>query len=138
VAIRSYRDLTVWQRAMDLTTESYRIAKLLPKVEEYGLGSQIRRSGVSIPANIAEGHGRDHTGQYLQHLSFAKGSLMELETHLFLASRLGFVQENDTQLAFSLAAETSRMLSGLIAKLRKRSHEPQRLAPRPSPLTPRP
>ncbi len=109
---------------MDLTTESYRIAKLLPKVEEYGLGSQIRRSGVSIPANIAEGHGRDHTGQYLQHLSFAKGSLMELETHLFLASRLGFVQETDTQLAFSLAAETSRMLSGLIAKLRKRSREP--------------
>lgn len=124
MAIRSYRDLIVWQRAMDLTTESYRIAKLLPKVEEYGLGSQIRRSGVSIPANIAEGHGRDHTGQYLQHLSFAKGSLMELETHLFLASRLGFVQETDTQLAFSLAAETSRMLSGLIAKLRKRSREP--------------
>ena len=80
--IRSYRDLLVWQKEMDLVVESYRIAALLPKSETYGFAIQIQRSAVSVPANIAEGHGRDHLGDYLRHLSIANGSLMELETPL--------------------------------------------------------
>ena len=89
--IKSYRDLLVWQKAMDLVAESYILSGKLPKTEIYGLASQIQRSAVSIPANIAEGQGREHLGDYLHHLSVANGSLMELETHLLLVSRLGFV-----------------------------------------------
>ncbi len=76
----------VWQKAMDLAVECYRIAKRLPKEETYGLISQIKRAAASIPANIAEGHGREHLGEYLPHLSVANGSLMELETHLLVGN----------------------------------------------------
>ena len=121
VGIKSYRDLLVWQRAMDLTAECYRIAKLFPTTEQYGLSSQMRRSAVSVPANVAEGHGRRHIREYLQHLSVARGSLMEVETHLLLATKLGFVKTDETATALSLSDETSRMLSGLAEKLRRRS-----------------
>ena len=66
--LKSYRELKVWQKAMDLVVESYRVSKLLPKSEMFGLTSQIQRAAVSIPANIAEGHGREHLGDYLRHL----------------------------------------------------------------------
>jgi four helix bundle protein len=82
--ISSYRDLHVWQRGMDLVVESYRLTEKLPKAELYGLVSQIRRAAVSIPANIAEGHGRYHTREFLRHLSISKGSLRELETELLV------------------------------------------------------
>lgn len=85
MSIKSYRDLLVWQKAMDLVAESYGLSAKPPKTETYGLASQIQRAAVSIPANIAEGHGREHLGDYLHHLSVANGSLMELETHLLLA-----------------------------------------------------
>jgi four helix bundle protein len=75
--VRSYRDLIVWQKAMDLVVESYRLSRLLPKSEVYGLGSQLQRAAVSVPANIAEGQGREHLGEYVHHLSIANGSLME-------------------------------------------------------------
>lgn len=88
--VRSYHDLKVWQKGMDLVTESYLLRGLLPKDELYGLASQIRRAAVSLPANIAEGHGRDHLGDYLHHLSMANGSLMELETHLQIGKQLGY------------------------------------------------
>jgi four helix bundle protein len=81
MTVKSYRDLKVWEKAMDLVVESYRITKLLPRGEAYGLATQIQRAAVSIPANIAEGHGIDHLGDYLRHPSMAKGSLTELETH---------------------------------------------------------
>lgn len=89
--MKSYRELLVWQKAMDLVVESYRIASLLPKAELYGLRSQIQRAAVSIPANIAEGHGREHLGDYLHHLSAATGSLMELETHFLITEKLSFL-----------------------------------------------
>jgi four helix bundle protein len=76
--IKSYRDLKVWQKAMDLVVDSYKVVNLLPKNEVYGLATQIQRPAVSIPANIAEGHGREPLGDYLHHLSCADGSLMEL------------------------------------------------------------
>ena len=82
---------------MDLVAESYRLTANLPKSETYGLASQIRRAAVSIPANVAEGHGRDHLGEYLHHLSVANGSLMELETHLLLCARLSYIPPNDVE-----------------------------------------
>src|ERR1700687_5955116 len=78
--IKSYRDLETWQEAMNLVEKVYEITKSLPSEELYGLKSQIRRCSVSIPSNIAEGHGRKGSGEYLHHLSIAKGSLAELET----------------------------------------------------------
>ena len=87
--IRSYRDLKVWQLAMDLAEESYRISQTMPITETYGLTSQIRRSAASIPANIAEGYGRESTGSYVHFLKTARGSLRELETHVLLAQRIG-------------------------------------------------
>lgn len=76
MSLKSYRELLVWQKAMDLVVESYRIGTLLPKTEVHGLKSQIQLAAVSIPANIAEGHGREHLGDYLHHLSMANGSLL--------------------------------------------------------------
>jgi hypothetical protein len=82
--VKSYKDLLVWQKAMDLVVESYKISKRLPRTETYGLASQIQRAAVSIPANIAEGHGRDHLGEYLHHLSIANGSLMGITDSPFV------------------------------------------------------
>jgi four helix bundle protein len=118
--IRSFRDLEVWKRSMDLVVASYKLSKRLPASETYGLASQIQRASVSIPANIAEGHGRDHLGDYLHHLSMANGSLRELETHLLLTARLSYLNEKEIQPALALASEIGRMLSGLSQKLRVR------------------
>jgi four helix bundle protein len=118
VAIKSYRDLQVWQKAMDLVVESYKIVSFLPKNEVFGLATQIQRAAVSIPANIAEGHGREHLGDYLHHLSCANGSLMELETHFLIASKLSYVSEAQLESALKSTSELGRMLAGLIRKLK--------------------
>jgi len=120
VAIISYRDLQVWQKAMDLVVESYKVVSLLPKNEVYSLATQIQRAAVSIPANIAEGHGRDHLGDYLRHLSVANGSLMELETHFLIANKLSYVSEVQLESALERTRELGRMLAGLIRKLKAR------------------
>ncbi|MDR3722664.1 MAG: four helix bundle protein [Candidatus Acidoferrales bacterium] len=119
--IKSYRDLLVWQRSMDLVVVSYEVAKLLPHHENFGLISQIRRAAVSIPANIAEGHGRRHRGDYLHQLSIARGSLLELETHLLISVRLGYLQSKDIQPSLGLADEVGRMISGLFQRLRSKT-----------------
>src|SRR5690349_2107137 len=93
MTVQSYRQLEVWQLAMDLAEKCYQATKCFPREELFGLTSQIRRAGVSIPANIAEGQGRSHTKEFLKHLSIARGSLMELETHLTLGQRLGFLPQ---------------------------------------------
>lgn len=98
---------------MELVTESYQLARLLPSSENYGLISQIQRAAASIPANIAEGHGRQHLGDYLHHLSIANGSLMELETHMLIAERLEFLSRDQIATAMEKAAELGRMLAGL-------------------------
>ena len=100
--------------------ECYRVTKLLPKSETYGLASQIQRAAVSVPANIAEGHGRQHLGDYLHHLSVATGSLMELETHLIIANKLSYIEEADLEPLLLRTAELSRMLAGLTKSLRKK------------------
>lgn len=116
--IESYRDLFVWQKAMDLVVECYKFVSELPKNETYGLISQVQRAAVSIPANIAEGHGRDHLGDYLRHLSIANGSLKELETHLILVERLGYRAENEAEPLLVQCTEIGKMLSGLSKSLR--------------------
>ena len=121
VVVNSYRDLQVWQKATDLVVECYRLAKLLPKSETYGLASQIQRAAVSVPANIAEGHGRQHLGDYLHHLSVATGSLMELETHLIIANRLLYIEEQQLEPVLLRTGELSRMLAGLTKSLRKKT-----------------
>ena len=118
MAIKSYRDLTVWRKGMDLVVEVYRLAKKLPAEERYGLTSQMTRAAVSIPANIAEGHGRVHRKEYAQHLSIARGSLMELETHLAIAVRLDYLEKADVLPVWDLAQETGKLLNGLLNALR--------------------
>ena len=88
-----------------------------PQSELYGLVSQIQRAAVSISANIAEGHGREHLGDYLHHLSMANGSLMELETHFLLAGRLGYLKEQQVNRVLDFTAEVGRMLAGLTKSL---------------------
>ena len=85
MTIRCYQELIGWQKSVDLVTEIYRLTHNFPKDEMYGLTAQLRRSGSSVPANIAEGYGRDSKGAYVQHLRIAQGSLKEFETHLLLA-----------------------------------------------------
>ena len=111
--IRSYRDLEVWQKAMDLVVACYEMTKAFPKNEIYGLSSQMQRTAVSVPANIAEGHQRRHSKEFLQHLSIACGSLAELETHIQIASRLDYIDERDLMRAMTKTAEIGRMLNGL-------------------------
>jgi four helix bundle protein len=117
--ITSYRDLIVWVRAMDLVEVCYKLSRQLPQSEIYGLISQIRRAAVSIPANIAEGHGRRNLGEYIQHLSIANGSLKELETHLMIAGRLNYLGEDEIITALEACGEIGRMLASLIQKLRE-------------------
>jgi len=91
MAIKSFRDLRVWKAAMDLVEKVYRLTQAFPQHEIYGLTSQIRRAGVSIPSNITEGHTREHLKEYLHHVSIAQGSLAEMETQLEIAARLNYI-----------------------------------------------
>ena len=125
--INSYQDLKVWKRAMDLVIESYRIVKFFPKQELYGLTNQLQRAAVSIPANIAEGHARNYTKEFLRHLSIAKGSLAELETHIQIAHLLKYIEIEELSGFMNKTDELSRMLTGLdkSLKLRIRSLAPK-------------
>ena len=118
--VKSYRDLLVWQRSMDLVEDCYNLATAFPKDEIYGLTSQLRRAAVSIPANIAEGHGRDGLGEYIHFLGVAQGSLRETETHLMIASRLGLADKERVGEVLRLSDEVSRMLGGLMRSLKHR------------------
>ena len=89
----SFRDLQVWQRGMQIVESVYRVSGCFPKTEIYGLTSQVHRAAVSVPSNIAEGHARSSTKEYLHHVSFAEGSLAELETQLEVAARLNYLGE---------------------------------------------
>ncbi|HVK80708.1 MAG TPA: four helix bundle protein [Verrucomicrobiae bacterium] len=115
--IRSYRDLVVWQQAIELAVAVYKHCSAWPKDELYGLISQARRAAVSIAANIAEGYGRDNRGSYVQFLRIAQGSLKELETHMLLAERLELSSERDTASVLERAEAVGKMLRALIRKL---------------------
>jgi four helix bundle protein len=113
MSVRHYRELKVWQAAMDLAERCYLASKGFPKDELFGMTSQIRRAAASVPANIAEGQGRQHTKEFLNFLGTARGSLMELETHLILSQRVGLLKAQDVEALLNLADEIGRMLSGL-------------------------
>jgi four helix bundle protein len=110
---KSYRDLEVWKKAMDLVVIYYRMTRRFPRSEIYGLTSQLQRAAVSIPSNIAEGHQRRHTKEFLQHLSIAYASLAELETHAEIARRLNYIDEDRINVVLTLTAEIGRMINGL-------------------------
>jgi four helix bundle protein len=117
-----YSELVVWQKAMDLVTDIYKVTATFPSEERFGLSSQARRAAVSIPSNIAEGHGRKATGAYLNHLSIAYGSLVELETQIQIAVRLSFVSSDDSSHLLSRADEIGKMLTGPIKSLAEKSN----------------
>ena len=113
MAVRSYRDLIVWNTAVELTLEVYRITESFPQSERFGLTSQLRRAAVSIAYNIAEGHARSTRGEYRTFLSVARGSTIEVEVQLFLAEQIGYVQAPTLIKARSHCDSISRMISGL-------------------------
>jgi four helix bundle protein len=119
-AIKSYRDLRVWQEAMALAEGCYRITRSLPKEEMFGLSSQIRRAAASFAANIAEGHGRENTGSFVQSLRIAQGSLKELETHLLLAARVGLLKEPSVEVPLRQCEALGKMLRSLIRSLQQK------------------
>jgi four helix bundle protein len=116
-SIKSYRDLKVWQKAVNLCEEIYRLTTLFPKSELYGLTSQIRRCSVGIPSNIAEGFMRGHKTEYIQFLRIAYGSGAELETQLLIASRIGFIKAEDYKKLNDSLTEIMKMLNTLIDRL---------------------
>jgi four helix bundle protein len=116
--VKSYQDLVAWQKAMDLAIAVYRATSSFPREEIYGLTSQLRRAATSIPSNIAEGQGRNTTGEFLQFLGHARGSLFEAETQLQVAKSLSFVDERTAVAVLEKTSKLSRILSGLIASLR--------------------
>jgi four helix bundle protein len=120
MSIQSYRDLIVWQKAMDVVIDCYHATESFPKSEVYGLAGQLQRAAVSVPANIAEGHGRHHLNEYLHHLSFANGSLMEVETHLQIAARLTYLDQERLDQLLASTAEVGRLLNGLTNSLRRK------------------
>ena len=118
MAITTYKDFTVWQKSMDLVVEVYKVVKLLPKYETYGLADQMRRAAVSIPSNIAEGQGRNSTVEFIRFLNIARGSRCELDTQLQICVRLEYVKNVDVEPAINLSVEVRKMLSSLIKKLK--------------------
>ena len=120
MTIQSYRELKVWQKGMDLAVSCYEVTKTYPRSELYGLTSHIRRAATSIPANIAEGQARQHTKEFLNFLSIARGSLKELETHLILSERVGLLPNETLQGLLHQTEEVSRMLAGLRTSLEAR------------------
>ncbi|MBI4368093.1 MAG: four helix bundle protein [Candidatus Omnitrophica bacterium] len=113
MSIKNYKDLGVWQKAMDLVADCYEASKKFPNREAFGLVTQIQRSAVSVPANVAEGHARQHTKEFLQHLSIACGSLAELETHLEIAARLCYLDDHSLRQLLGKTSEIGKMLNGL-------------------------
>jgi len=112
--IRTYRDLVLWQVAMDLAEQVYRITESFPATEKFGLTSQIRRSSVSVPSNVAEGFGRGRRLEFRRYLDMAKGSLFELQTQAELARRLGWLKRDALSTLRDLASRADALLAGLL------------------------
>ena len=115
--VKSYRELQVWQKGIELVKMVYGLTQQFPKSETYGLASQMQRAAVSIPSNIAEGQGRLHTKEFRQFLHIAIGSAAELDTQMVVAVDLGYIHPSNAQPIFDLILEIRRMTYGLINKL---------------------
>jgi four helix bundle protein len=114
----SFKDLLVWQRAIQLTVAVYKLTADFPSTEQFGLTNQLRRAAVSIASNIAEGYGRSTRGEYLQFLGHARGSNCEIETQLIIATELNFGREDSRKSAHDLSQEVGRMLVAMMKRLR--------------------
>lgn len=114
IRTRTYKELIVWQKSMQLCEDVYRLTRNFPANEMYGLTSQIRRCAVSIPSNIAEGYYREHDREYKQFLRIAYGSSAELETQILISQRVGYMKEEDVKLLLLIQSEISKMLNKLI------------------------
>lgn len=125
---QSFRELTVWQRAMELTVAIYKLTRGFPREEQYGLTAQIRRAAVSIPSNIAEGQGRATAGEFKQFLGIARGSMCEVQTQLEIARTLSFGNAKLIDDAEALSNEVRKMLFGLIDSLRPKDDRELRTA----------
>ena len=121
MTLKSYRDLEVWQKAMDLVVICYQLTEKFPKSEIYGLVDQLKRAAVSVPANIVEGRQRQYSKEFLQHLSIAYASLAEVETHVQIAGRLNYIDEEQIGNLLNKTAELGRMLNGLRRSILKKT-----------------
>jgi len=129
VAVKQYQDLIAWQKAIALVTDIYKASNSFPRDEMYGLTSQLRRAAVSVPSNIAEGQGRSSSGEFIQFLGHARGSLFELETQVIVAHNLSYLSNAQCDLLIAKISELGRVLSGLITSVQLRketgaSHQP--------------
>jgi four helix bundle protein len=115
----SFKDLVVWQRAVQLTVAVYKLTSSFPTSERFGLTNQLRRASVSVASNIAEGYGRSTKGEYLLFLGHARGSNCEVQTQLVISEALSFGLEKERQQAESLSSEVSKMLVAMMNKLRR-------------------
>ncbi|WP_067619697.1 four helix bundle protein [Dissulfuribacter thermophilus] len=113
----SYKDLVIWQKGMELVKDVYKLISIFPKEEVYGLSSQIKRSVISIPSNIAEGRGRNSSKEFTRFLQISIGSLFELETQLEIAKNLGFIEPREYESIYVKCLELEKMISSLINKL---------------------
>lgn len=113
----SYRDLEVWKLTMDLASQAIEVTRAFPSDERFGLASQLRRSAVSVPSNIAEGWGRGNTGDYIRFLRISNGSLKELETQILLSQRAGYMTDELATGMLAICDRAGRMLRGLIRSL---------------------
>jgi len=113
----TFRDLKIWQKAMSLVTEVYRITTHFPDSEKYGLVSQIRRSAVSIPSNIAEGYGRNSNGEFQRYLNISMGSLFELQTQIEIAQNLDYFENDSGAKMYDMSREIERMMSSFMRSL---------------------
>jgi four helix bundle protein len=116
--IKTYRDLIVWQKSINIVTEIYRVTKHFPKQETFGLVLQIRRSSISVPSNIAEGYSRYSNREFTRFLGIAIGSLSEMQTQLLISLNLEYLSKNDFTILTENSREIERMLSSLIRKLK--------------------
>lgn len=115
--IKSFKQLKIWQKGIEIVKDIYELTRSFPKDEQYGLTSQMKRSAISIPTNIAEGFKRYHAKEYRQFLHVALGSAAELETELIIARELGFVPEDRLKSLFEKLDHLARMISSLLKKL---------------------
>ena len=121
--MKDFKELVIWQRSMQLAAEVYRISKLLPREETYGLVSQLRRAAVSVPSNIAEGYGREATAEYIRFLKIARGSLYEIETQLYLCKTFQFLTQDELALCLNHIEEVGRMLNTMLPRLIEKNNK---------------
>jgi len=123
-AVRKYKDLIVWQKAVELVSEMYEVTASFPRDEIYGLTNQLRRSAVSVPSNIAEGQGRATKGEFIQFLCHARGPLFELETQVLIAGKLGYLKSDQESMLLDKVTEVACILNGLLTSLGISSRRP--------------